>query len=132
MKVAKWRWLRSVLRQKIACLPSLLHVHLSRTRDRAKSPILTTLKQLARQVVECNARTLRAQIQRSQLPAAPARNLGALQADSEIFCLFDQRVRDFNHHAAMSIVLARSSPAKHPPVASAAQAPDPNWWPASR
>src|SRR5208282_5240461 len=42
MKVAWCLWPRRVLRQKIACLPSLLHVHLSRTRARAKSPILTT------------------------------------------------------------------------------------------
>src|SRR5208282_4388642 len=56
-----------------------------------------SLKQLARQVVECHAWTLAAHVQRSQLLAAPARNLGTTQVDSESLCVFDEPSGDFNH-----------------------------------
>src|SRR5208282_4746896 len=81
------------------CLPSVAVARpLVKDKDTRKvTNICDLLQQLPRQVVECHARTLAAYVQRSQLLAAPARNLGATQADSEVFCVFDEPVRNFNH-----------------------------------
>lgn len=62
--------------------------------------IKNSLQQLARQVVECHARTLGAHVQRSQLFAAPARNLDTAKLDSKIFCVLNERVGHFNHFHA--------------------------------
>src|SRR5580692_5432138 len=97
MKVAAYRCPLGAL-QKIACRPSLLHVHLSSTKDGGEvGKIANNLQQLTRQVVASHCRTLASQVQRSQLLAAPTRNLGATQADSEVFCAFDEPIGDFNH-----------------------------------
>ena len=81
------------------CLPSIAVARpLVQDKDAGEvAKIANTLQPLTRQVVECHCRTFAANVQRSQLLAAPARNLGTTQTDSEIFGLLDQPVRDFNH-----------------------------------